>query len=102
MNRMKRRLLQLQPIILGDGKYIQNQYPQKDSTLLVGQKIYLVTNSTDQYLPDITGWKNSEVTTLCKLLNIPYTINGNGKVIGYNYPAGINIKEITNLEITLG
>ena len=69
---------------------------------MTGQKIYLITNSSEHYLPDLTGWKNSDVTILCKLLQIPYTINGNGRVTYTNYPTGTNIKEITNLEITLG
>lgn len=96
------RYLQLQPIIIGDGKYVKKQYPDKGTTIMAGQKVYLVTNSAEHYLPDLTGWKNSDVTILCKLLQIPYVINGNGRVTQTNYPAGTNIKEITNLEITMG
>lgn len=95
------KLMLLNPIILGDGKYIKKQYPPKDTTIVNGQKIFFLTNSDNYLLPDITGWKSTDVKTLCKLLNIPYKQNGNGKVINFNYPAGTNIKEISLLEITL-
>ena len=67
---------------------------------VTGQKIFLITNGNNYLLPDITGWKTSEVTTLCKLLKIEYTIEGTGSVTTFNYPTGTNINEITKLEIT--
>ena len=94
------KLAQLTPIILGDGKYVKKQYPPKDTTIVSGNKVFFVTNGNNYLLPDLTGWKTSEVATLCKLLNIDYKIDGNGSVITYNYPAGTNITEITKLEIT--
>ena len=94
------KLLSLNPIILGDGKYIKKQYPPKNTTIVAGSKVFFVTNGNNYLLPDLTGWKTSEVATLCKLLNIEYKIEGNGSVTAYNYPAGTNITEITKLEIT--
>lgn len=94
------KLLSLNPIILGDGKYIKKQYPPKNTTIVTGSKVFFVTNGNNYLLPDLTGWKTSEVATLCKLLNIEYKIEGNGSVTAYNYPAGTNITEITKLEIT--
>ena len=96
------KLLTLKPIILGDGKYIINQYPQKGTTIVNGQKVFLITNGSNYLLPDITGWSSTDVKTLCKLLNIEYKIEGTGKVKTFNYPANTNTKEITKLEITLG
>lgn len=94
------KLLSLNPIILGDGKYIKKQYPPKNTTIVAGSKVFFVTNGNNYLLPDLTGWKTSKVATLCKLLNIEYKIEGNGSVTAYNYPAGTNITEITKLEIT--
>ena len=94
------KLLSLNPIILGDGKYIKKQYPPKNTTIVAGSKVFFITNGNNYLLPDLTGWKTSEVATLCKLLNIEYKIDGNGSVTSYNYPAGTNITEITKLEIT--
>ena len=94
------KLMQLNPIIIGDGKYIKNQYPPSKTTIVTGQKIFLITNGNNYTLPDLTGWKTSEVITLCKLLKIEYSIDGTGSVTTYNYPVGTNINEITKLEIT--
>ena len=52
-------------------------------------------------MPDITGWTSSEVITLCKLLDIEYTITGYGKVKQFNIEPNTKITNSTKLEITL-
>jgi penicillin-binding protein 2B len=79
----KLKYLKLQPIILGDGKLVINQYPLKDTKALVGTKIYLITNGTNFSLPDIKGWSESDALTVCNLLNLTYHFNGYGKVTSY-------------------
>ncbi len=97
----KLKKLGLNIIKLGNGKYIINQYPEKGTTTLVGNKIFLVTNDSEYLMPDITGWSRSEVITLCKLLNITYTINGYGKVKTSSIPPNTVINSNTKIEITL-
>ena len=97
----KLKKLGLTIVKLGNGKYIINQYPEKGTTLLAGNKIFLVTNDSDYYMPDITGWTSSEVITLCKLLDIEYTITGYGKVKQFNIEPNTKITNSTKLEITL-
>jgi penicillin-binding protein 2B len=79
----KLKYLKLQPIILGDGQLVINQYPLKDTKALVGTKIYLITNGTNFSLPDIKGWSESDALTVCNLLNLTYHFNGYGKVTSY-------------------
>jgi penicillin-binding protein 2B len=97
----KLKKLGLTIVKLGNGKYIINQYPEKGTTLLAGNKIFLVTNDSDYYMPDITGWTSSEVITLCKLLDIEYTITGYGKVKQFNIEPNTKITNSTKIEITL-
>ncbi len=97
----KLKKLGLNIIKLGNGKYIINQYPEKGTTTLVGNKIFLVTNDSQYLMPDITGWSRSEVITLCKLLNISYTINGYGKVKTSSIAPNTVINSNTKIEITL-
>ena len=96
----KLKKLGLTIIKLGNGKYIINQYPEK-GTILAGNKVFLVTNDSEYYMPDITGWTSSEVITLCKLLNIEYSITGYGKVKQFNIEPNTKITNSTKLEITL-
>ena len=76
----KLKKLGIQIVKLGSGKYIINQYPEKGTKVLVGNKVILLTNDSEYKMPNIKGWSSSEVITLCKLLNIEYTLTGNGVV----------------------
>ena len=97
----KLKKLGLTVIRLGNGKYVINQYPEKGRILLSGNKVFILTNDSTYTMPDITGWSSSDVITLCKLLNIDYTLNGNGKVITSSIAPETVITNETKLEITL-
>jgi penicillin-binding protein 2B len=97
----KLKKLGLTTIRLGNGKYIINQYPEKGSTILAGNKIFLVSNDSTYLMPDITGWSSSEVITLCKLLNLDYTLNGHGNVVSFSIAPNTEIITNTKIEITL-
>jgi len=88
-------------IKLGNGKYIINQYPEKGSKVLVGNKLFLLTNDSEYKMPNVIGWSSSEVITLCKLLDIEYTITGNGIVTKTSIAPDTLITKDTKIEITL-
>jgi penicillin-binding protein 2B len=98
----KLNLQRLIVICMGNGKYVVKQYPPKGKTLLIGNKVFLVTESEEYIMPDVIGWSSNELITLCKLLNIKYTVNGYGKVIGTNIETGATINRDTVIEINLG
>jgi penicillin-binding protein 2B len=97
----KLKKLGIQVIKLGSGKYIINQYPEKGSKVLIGNKLILLTNDTEYKMPNVTGWSSNEVITLCKLLNIKYTITGNGIVTKTSIEPDTIITKDTKIEITL-
>ena len=97
----KLKKLGIQVIKLGSGKYIINQYPEKGTKVLVGNKVILLTNDSEYKMPNIKGWSSSEVITLCKLLNIEYTITGNGIVTKTSIEPDTVITKDMKLEITL-
>ncbi len=90
-----------QVVIIGDGKYIINQYPLKNQKVLYGSKVFLLTNSIAYTLPDVTGWSTNEIVTFCNLLGIPYVLNGYGKVVNTNLVAGAPLSPSEILEINL-
>ena len=97
----KLKKLGITVVKLGNGKYIINQYPEKGTKVLIGNKLLLLTNDTEYKMPNITGWSSSEAITLCKLLNIKYTITGNGIVTKTSIEPDTIITKDTKIEITL-
>ena len=94
--------LGLNPYVLGDGNYVINQYPSKDSSALNGSKIFLLTNGTNFVMPDVKGWTRNEFISFANLLKINYTIDGYGKVTSTSLPAGSIIDFAVPITVTLG
>lgn len=84
----------LTPIVIGDGEYIVNQYPKKDSYTLKDSKVFLISNGNKYTMPNVIGWSHNEINTFAKLLNISYNIEGYGKV------SKVNINERETIDIT--
>ena len=95
------KLLNLTVIKLGAGKHIINQYPEKGSTVLVGSKVFLLTNDEKYTIPNMVGWSSSEATTLCHLLGIKYNINGYGFVKEQSLKEGTEVTQDTEINLTL-
>ncbi len=91
----------LTPIVIGNGNKVINQFPKDDTSVISTSKVFLVTNSSDQVMPDIIGWKSSEVKTLANLMNIPYNITGFGNVLSSSIEVGEEITKESYLEIIL-
>lgn len=92
----------LNPIVLGEGKYIINQYPLNNEEVLMGAKVILLTNDTTYKMPDIIGWSTNEVVTLCNMLGLPYELTGKyGKVKTMNIIPGEVIDKTTPLVVEL-
>ena len=90
----------LNPIVLGNGDRIIDQYPNVGINLVAGDKVFLVTNSDFYTMPNIINWSKAEVIELCKILNISYEIEGNGYAISQSVTVGTTITSDTNLKIT--
>ncbi|MBQ6841055.1 MAG: penicillin-binding protein [Bacilli bacterium] len=91
----------LRVVVLGTGDYITSQYPKKDSKVVVGSKVFLITNKTDYQMPDIKGWSLAEVKTLAKIMGIKFTYTGYGYVIEQSIEPGKEITSDSTLTITL-
>lgn len=91
----------LKPIVIGEGKYIINQYPLNNKEVLAGTKVFLVTNATSYKMPDVIGWSTNEIITFCNMLGIPYELNGYGTVKTINKAPGEMIDKNVPLVITL-
>ena len=89
------------PIVLGDGKQIISQYPNQGTSLVKGDKVFILTNSDNIKMPNMVGYSKSEVIALVNLLKMDYLINGNGYVVTQNIKENTVINENMKLELDL-
>ena len=87
-------------IILGNGKYIINQYPLKNKTLLSGEKLFLLTNDKEIKMKNLKGWSLSEVKTYCNLIGLKLEYNGYGYVINQSIEENA-ILDVNNMTLTI-
>ena len=89
-------------IVLGNGKYITNQYPLKNKIILSGGKVFLITNATEFAMENLQGWSLNEVETFANLLGIKLEYSGYGYVTSQSIAPGTIIdKENTVLSVEL-
>lgn len=88
-------------IVLGNGNKIIKQYPSKGNKIYKGDKVFLLTDDYDKTIPNLIGYSYKEVISLLKLMDINYTINGNGYVYEQSIQEGNIINEEDNLIINL-
>ena len=85
---------------LGDGNYIIDQYPSKNSTILAGSKLFLLTNSKNFKMENIIGWSISDVKTYCELIGLKLDVEGYGYVTSQSIGAGEMI-DLDNMTLTV-
>ena len=89
------------PILLGDGDRVVKQYPKKGTSVVKGDKIMLLTNSTNYKMLNVIGWSRKDVSKYCEILNISCTYDGYGYVKEQNISVGASINNSTKLELKL-
>lgn len=77
----------LQPVIIGEGGTIIDQYPKADTPLIKGSLVFLKTSGAST-LPTFTGWSLRNVLVYKTLSGLPIEIVGEGYV--YNQSASPN------------
>jgi penicillin-binding protein 2B len=92
----------LNVISIGDGTKVIKQYPIKNESVLKGSKVFLLTNYTNLFMPNMTGWTSSEAVSFANLINLKYNVNGYGIVTSTSIAAGSSIDLNSTLDINLG
>ena len=73
----------LKVIRIGDGSKVVAQYPVSGTNVVAQDKVFLVSNGTNQQLPNIKGWSRADVITLANLLDYDVVFEGYGYVSNY-------------------
>lgn len=87
-------------ITIGNGKYIINQYPLKNKTLLSGEKLFILTNATEYKMENLTGWSIGEVKTYCDILGLKLEYSGYGYVKSQSIETGA-VLDLENMILTV-
>ena len=90
----------LKPIVIGEGKYVINQYPLKNNEVLSGSKVFIVTNSQDITMPNMIGWSLNDVKTFASLIGLKLEYNGYGYVISQSIGEGEKL-DLTNMTLNI-
>ena len=71
-------------VVIGNGDKVVNQYPGS-STVLLNDKVYLLTNNYNKEMIDVSGMSYKDATNILKMLGINYETEG----IGYAYEQSV-------------
>jgi len=82
----------LRVLVLGDGDKIIDGYPSSNSKLYDNDLVILKTNSFDnKKMIDLVGYSYKEANNILKLMDVNYSIEGNGYVYEQSINAGDDI-----------
>ena len=87
-------------VVIGNGKYITNQYPLKNGTVLENGKLFLVTNGTELKMPNMTGWSLSDVKNYCNLIGLNLEYKGYGYVLTQSL-AQDTVLDVANMTLSV-
>ena len=92
--------LNIDIVTIGNGDKVIKQYPSKGNILNANDKLFLLTNSTENKYTNIEGWSKNDLKEYSKLLGVNFTFTG------YGYSKGVNLNGRTvvkgeTIEITL-
>lgn len=91
----------MEVIVIGNGDRVVNQYPNNGTTVVTGDKVFLVTNGDEIKVENVIGWSRNDFLKYVQLLNIPYDIDGYGYIKEQSIKAGTIIDKKTKLEVKL-
>ncbi|MGX7195598.1 penicillin-binding transpeptidase domain-containing protein [Enterococcus olivae] len=68
----------LTPIVIGDGAKVTKQSIKNGQRLLPSEKLILLTDSQNRYMPDTTGWSKADLIKFGELLEVDVKFEGEG------------------------
>ncbi len=91
----------LNAVIIGNGNSIIKQYPTKGNRVIENDKVFLLTNSNEYSMVDLTGYSRIDVVEFSKLVGINPKFEGYGYVTNQSIEKDDIIKKGSDINITL-
>lgn len=87
--------------VLGSSDSILDQYPHRSNRVLSTQPIFLLTDTTQVKMIDLTGMSVKDVKAYCDLLSIPHRVEGKGLVVSQSIAVGEVVDASVPLSVVL-
>ena len=97
----KLKKMNVQVVVIGDGKYVSGQYPNPQDTILSGSKVFLYTSGKTISMPSFSGWTKKELNLYSSLTGISIEMSGSGIVKSQNIAKGTKINKDTKIKVKL-
>lgn len=99
VTKSKLEKINMKVVVIGDGDKIISQFPKEGSSVVTGDKFYLVTNGNKTTMPDMKGWALSDLSKFAELSNAKYKYKGHGFITKQNIKPGSIISGTIEVEL---
>ena len=93
---------QCDTIVLGNGSSVIDQFPKTGSSVVSGQRVFLLTDTNSFTMPDITGWTRKDVSSLWVVSGFGFELSGNGTVVSQSVAPGTVVTKGTTIQVEFG
>ncbi|NNV05257.1 penicillin-binding protein [Geobacillus sp. C56-T2] len=80
------------PVVIGRGRYVEDQLPQAGEDVLVGERVVLKTDGTAA-MPDLRGFSLRDAMKVARVLGLRPSTKGSGYVISQNIRPGAEVRK---------
>ncbi|MCD5001791.1 penicillin-binding protein [Enterococcus saccharolyticus] len=77
----------LSAIVIGNGDKIEKQSIKNGKKVMSQEKLLLLTNGENRYMPDVSGWSKADLIKLGELLDVKVTFEGEGYCVDQSVAA---------------
>ncbi len=89
-------------VVLGNGSSVIDQFPKTDSSVVSGQRVFLLTDTNSFTMPDLTGWTRKDVSSLWAVSGFAFELSGEGTVTSQSIPPGTVVTKGTTIQVEFG
>lgn len=89
-------------VVLGNGSSVIDQFPKSDSSVVSGQRVFLLTDTNSFTMPDLSGWTRKDVTSLWAVSGFGFELSGDGTVVSQSIAPGTVVNKGTTITVEFG
>ncbi|MEG0958724.1 MAG: penicillin-binding transpeptidase domain-containing protein [Erysipelotrichaceae bacterium] len=97
----KLAMMNITPVIIGDGTSVVKQFPSVNTSIMSKQKVFLMSDGNIIKMPDMKDWTRKDVATFWDMCGLSINISGSGKVSEQNVPPGSVINKDSDIKVVL-
>ena len=88
-------------LILGNGSEVIDQFPNSGEQVVTGPKVFLLTDTVQIVMPDMTGWTRKDISGFWQASGYSVKLDGYGRVVSQSPAAGTTLSRNMSIELVL-